>query len=189
MSRSAIALACAIFLAAAPAAAMTFTGKMSGLQEVPANMSPASGRGTIMIAGDTMDVMIRYRDLTAPLTIAHIHCCVPAGANAGIAVDLDMVPLPTTLSGSFTRSFDLSSAMTYRASFIAASGGTVDLARARLLDAFATELAYFNLHTSTFPGGEIRGQILVPEPGAWAMLIAGFGLVGAAVRRRRQALA
>ncbi|WP_448580596.1 THxN family PEP-CTERM protein [Thermaurantiacus sp.] len=38
----------------------------------------------------------------------------------------------------------------------------------------------------------IRGQVvlrdnagIVPEPGTWAMLIAGFGLVGAAARRRR----
>jgi PEP-CTERM motif len=29
----------------------------------------------------------------------------------------------------------------------------------------------------------------VPEPASWAMLIAGFGLVGAASRRRRQVLA
>jgi hypothetical protein len=26
----------------------------------------------------------------------------------------------------------------------------------------------------------------VPEPASWAMLIAGFGLTGAAMRRRRQ---
>jgi hypothetical protein len=26
----------------------------------------------------------------------------------------------------------------------------------------------------------------VPEPGTWVMLIAGFGLAGAAIRRRRQ---
>jgi hypothetical protein len=32
------------------------------------------------------------------------------------------------------------------------------------------------------PGG-------IPEPATWAMLIAGFGLVGAAARRRRAALA
>jgi hypothetical protein len=30
---------------------------------------------------------------------------------------------------------------------------------------------------------------VVPEPGTWAMMIAGFGLVGAAMRRRRVALA
>jgi hypothetical protein len=30
---------------------------------------------------------------------------------------------------------------------------------------------------------------VVPEPATWAMLIAGFGLVGTAVRRRREALA
>jgi hypothetical protein len=29
----------------------------------------------------------------------------------------------------------------------------------------------------------------VPEPATWTMLIAGFGLVGTAVRRRREALA
>jgi hypothetical protein len=26
---------------------------------------------------------------------------------------------------------------------------------------------------------------VIPEPGSWAMLIAGFGLTGAAMRRRR----
>jgi hypothetical protein len=29
----------------------------------------------------------------------------------------------------------------------------------------------------------------VPEPASWAMLIAGFGLTGAVMRRRRMALA
>jgi hypothetical protein len=29
----------------------------------------------------------------------------------------------------------------------------------------------------------------VPEPASWAMLIAGFGLVGAVARRRQQGLA
>jgi hypothetical protein len=44
----------------------------------------------------------------------------------------------------------------------------------------------------TFPAcaiGEVAFDGVVPEPGTWAMLIAGFGLVGTAVRRRREALA
>ncbi len=183
------ALVCAI-LGAAPARAVDFFAHLSGAQEVPPAATPAAGYGTIAIAGDVMTVEIAYANLLAPLTIAHIHCCVPAGTNAGVAVDLDMIPLPTTLSGSFTRVFDLSLASTYRAAFIAGSGGTVDLARARLLDAFGSETAYFNLHTSRFPGGEIRGQIgAVPEPASWALLIAGFGLVGRAMRRRQPAFA
>jgi len=47
------------------------------------------------------------------------------------------------------------------------------------------------VHLGTFgfddlPGG---GTGVVPEPASWAMLIAGFGLVGAAARRRRAAAA
>ena len=34
------------------------------------------------------------------------------------------------------------------------------------------------------PGDEIRVLTAVPEPASWAMLITGFGLVGAAMRRR-----
>ena len=35
----------------------------------------------------------------------------------------------------------------------------------------------------------VSARSLVPEPGSWAMLIAGFGLTGAVMRRRRAALA
>ena len=34
----------------------------------------------------------------------------------------------------------------------------------------------------------VTPSVAVPEPASWAMLIAGFGLVGAAARRRRTAL-
>ncbi len=181
-------LATSLCLLSAPAAAMTFIAKLDGSQEVPPADTPAMGFGRISITGDIMNVEISYQDLTTPLTVAHIHCCAPVGANAGVAVDLDMIPLPTTLSGSFMRMFDLTSAMTYNAGFLASSGGTVDLARTRLIDAFGARTAYFNLHTVQFPGGEIRGQIsAVPEPTTWAMLILGFGAIGVAVRRRKLA--
>ena len=52
--------------------------------------------------------------------------------------------------------------------------------------------AYFNIHTSNFPGGEIRGQIGaagVPEPASWGLMIGGFGVVGGALRSRRRTVA
>jgi hypothetical protein len=44
---------------------------------------------------------------------------------------------------------------------------------------------YLNVHTSVFPGGEIRGQLLmVPEPGTAALL--GLGLSTATLLARRK---
>lgn len=47
----------------------------------------------------------------------------------------------------------------------------------------------FNGHSGS-AGGTLRIQYFlfepIPEPGTWAMLIAGFGLIGAAQRRRRR---
>jgi hypothetical protein len=92
--------------------------------------------------------------------------------------------------GQHNRLIDLTLASSFRASFITASGGTVDLARDRLFTALGNEQVYFNLHTSGFPGGEIRGNLsAVPEPASWALLLSGFGLVGTALRRRRTVIA
>ncbi|MBO9574457.1 MAG: CHRD domain-containing protein [Sphingobium sp.] len=50
--------------------------------------------------------------------------------------------------------------------------------------------AYLNVHTNVFPGGEIRGFFsAVPEPASWSLMIGGFALSGAALRRRHRVAA
>jgi hypothetical protein len=81
-------------------------------------------------------------------------------------------------------------ASTYDAGYLAGSGGTAAQARDRLLDAMRNgvpdnmNLAYFNIHTSFRPGGEIRGNIFVPEPASALLILCGLASI-AAMRRAR----
>ena len=182
--------ALAVAAVAAPAtAASLFRANLSGTQEVLPNASTASGFGSILVSDDmnSIDVSLNWTGLTTPAVAGHIHCCAPIGSNVRVAIGL--APAAAT-SGSLFATFDLTSAATYTTGFITNNGGTTASARTAFLAGLAGGNAYFNLHNATFPGGEIRGQLAaVPEPASWAMLIGGFGLTGAAMRRKRLAVA
>jgi CHRD domain/PEP-CTERM motif len=46
---------------------------------------------------------------------------------------------------------------------------------------------YLNIHTTAFPGGEIRGFLsAVPDPSTWAMMLIGFAGLGFAFRQSRR---
>ena len=66
---------------------------------------------------------------------------------------------------------------------LAANGGTAAGAEAALGAGLAAGRSYLNIHTSAFPGGEIRG-FLIPEPASLALF--GLGFAGLAAARRRQ---
>ena len=78
-------------------------------------------------------------------------------------------------------------ASSYRAGWITDSGGTTAQAEAELFSAITEGRAYFNIHSSIFSGGEIRGFLqIVPEPSSVALAICGAAVVVQAVVSRRR---
>jgi hypothetical protein len=175
---------------AASSATLIYSANMAGSNEVPPTGSPATGFTLVTIddVANSMNVQVTFSGLIGgPAGAAHIHCCIPIGQTTGIAVGFPGFPAAT--SGTYDNTFDLTNAAIYTSTFLAASGGTAAGAEAALLAGLAANQAYSNIHDAQFGGGEIRGFLRagIPEPTSWALMITGFGLAGAALRRRRLA--
>lgn len=181
-------IAAVVAAVAMPAqAATTFATTLSGAKETAPNASTATGTGTLVLSADqnSVNIFLNWAGLTGgPATGAHIHCCAAQGANVRVAIDFGP---PAVTTGSLTRMYDLTLASTYTGGFVTANGGTAASAQAAFVAGLLGGLAYYNVHNATFPGGEIRGQLAaVPETATWGMMIAGFGMVGGAMRMQRR---
>lgn len=160
--------------------------------QVPGVVVPttASGYASLVLNDDRsqLSVDMSFTRFSSPNLFAHIHCCAPATGNGPFAIDFVGFPVGT-LTGSYSRTFDLNSLATFGGGFVAANGGSLASVRDAFLTGFEGGQAYVNIHSTLNPGGEVRGQIAaVPEPASWAMLIMGFGLTGAVARRRADAV-
>ena len=111
---------------------------LSGAQEVPPNTSGATGTGNISVDTSTGNFTATITTSGITGTAAHIH----QGAQ-GVSGPV-VFPLTQTVPGGNT--WTTSSKMT----------------SAQISTLTAGQL-YFNVHSATYPAGEIRGQILLPQ--------------------------
>ncbi len=188
-------LAGTVFVAAlssgAQAMPMHFTAMLDGANQNPVNASSGTGTADVWIdwATNTMSVKVTFAGLSAPDTAAHIHCCIAAPGNVGVATQLPYFPgFPLgVMSGSYNATFDMTMLTSYNPSFVAANGGTAMGAETALFTGIMDGKAYLNIPTTAFPGGEIRGFLSpAPEPATLTLLAAGaIGAFGARKRMKR----
>jgi len=148
----------------------SFVSFLNGAQEAPTPVvTPAFGNGTVLLnaARTQITINLAFQGLLAPVTVAHIH---NGAVGVGGPVILDILSLIAFSSKDFTSGaiFDrILNVTPNQANVLLAGNG------------------YFNIHTSSNPGGEIRGQInVVPEPSTYLLMATGLGGLLLAARRR-----
>ncbi len=172
-----------LLMGSSGSAATVFSTTLLGSNEEPPTSSTGTGFVMVTLNGNTLDLSAVFSGLSSPDIAAHIHCCGPSGTNESIALPFTSLPTGVT-SGSFTEVFDLTNSAVYSSAFLGANGGTAASAEIALIAGLNADEAYANIHTSNFPGGEIRGQLAAtPEPST--LLLGGIAFVGFALLRRK----
>ncbi len=137
-----------------------------------------------------MRVEASFSGLLGNVTASHIHCCtaLPSAGTIGVATPIPSFPgFPSGVTaGTYDQTFDLTAASSYNPAFVTNNGGTLSTAMNTLLAGIGAGKSYLNIHTSQFPGGEIRGFLQpVPEAQTYALMLTGLVTVGALARTRR----
>jgi hypothetical protein len=146
------------------ASAQTVNVKLISYEEVPAVSSPAGGRFQAHIdeRAGTIDYQLSYDGLEGDVRQAHIHFG-QQGVNGGIVVYLCQTtfnPDPTGLAPVCVQSGSVAGILRAENMTDGAVGQGIAAGEfAELIDAIRSGVAYVNVHSSKFLGGETRGQL------------------------------
>lgn len=123
---------------------------LTGAQETPANPSTALGTMDVSYSKETrmLTYSVTWSGLTGPVASMHIHGLAPSGYAAGVVQNII-----TASNGIFTPN-----ATTFPATGKVSGTLLADGVVVKELD-LLNGMYYMNIHTATYPGGEIRGQI------------------------------
>ncbi len=185
MIKSLVLCGLVVAMSTAQAATISASAVLSGSSENPPTGSPGTGFASVIYdsTAHTLFVDVVFSGLGSGTTASHIHCCALPSANAPVATTVPTFPgfpLGVT-SGTYIHTLDLTMSSSFNPSFVTANGSVAG-AEAALAAGLANGSTYLNIHTTQFPAGEIRGQ-LVPEPATGVlMFLVAFGC--AALRRR-----
>ena len=153
----------ALYAPAIPNVVRQYSFSLSGSAESPPNSSTATGSGTVSIdtVNQNMTVQVTFSGLAGNSSAAHIHSAtaIPGTGTAGVATTTPSFagfPLGVS-SGTYLNTLDMTQSSSYNPAFVTASGGTTASAFAALCAGIDGGKAYFNIHSSVYPGGEIRG--------------------------------
>jgi hypothetical protein len=132
----------------------SLSGDLVGFSEVPSISTTGHGEINVRPHDNSIDFTLKYSDLEAPVKFAHIHlseehvngavvaflcggggkpACPNSGTVNGTITANDVVPVPAQ--------------------------GIADKEIGEVIRAIKAGATYANVHTDTFPTGEIRGQI------------------------------
>ena len=151
------AMMAAILIGAAAASAQVVvaTATLGGGEETPILLSGAAGTAEVAIDTNAKEFAVTLRIFNIPTTTTAGHIHVGAKGIAGpVVVDF---PAIAGRLGDFVTTFRVGEA-SFRPN-PAIGINTID----DVIQAVANGNAYVNIHTTSFPAGEIRGQ-LVPKP-------------------------
>jgi len=140
MTRRWLSLAIILMASAAvPASAevLNMSIALSGANEVPAVQTPGTGTAAIIYNTDSRELRweVQVQGLSAPATAAHFHGPAAATENAPVVVPIAKAGDQSPFKGSATLTPEQAAV-------------------------FMAGRWYVNVHTSTHPPGEIRGQVV-----------------------------